>query len=189
MSLQRKQTLSEIMTAFRIPQILLGGEGDTYTKATAQAAEANYASTMVEPALTYIDQVLTKNVRRDYKNDKLVIVHDPVSPKDVEENLKYYKDMISFGGLKINEVRQMENFDPFPYELADVPLINVGGALVRLDTGEQLGATPNNVQDTEEVEDTEDTEEMEDSKMVKSEEMDLHWKQFNRKINHDLKWF
>jgi HK97 family phage portal protein len=41
MTVQRKLTLSEVMTAFRIPQILLGGEGANYTFDTAKSAEYN----------------------------------------------------------------------------------------------------------------------------------------------------
>jgi hypothetical protein len=176
MTVQRKLTLSEVMTAFRIPQILLGGEGESYNKATAQAAEYSYASTMIEPALTYIDQVFTKHVKMDY-GDKFVVVHDPISPKDVEENLKYHTGLFGMGSKTINEIRIEENYDPFDEELANVPLINVGGALVRLDTGEQLGQVPNNVPPPK----------PQPAKM-KSDELDLYWKQFNRRVNQDLKW-
>lgn len=180
MTTQRKLTLEEVMTAFRIPKILLGGEGGQYNKATAQAAEYSYASTMIEPALNYVDQVFTKHVRMDY-GDKYVVKHDPVSPKDVEENLKYHKGLTEVGGKTINEIRVEENYDPFPYELADVPIINVGGALVRLDTGDQLGQVPNNVlQEPKSIQ----------LPVVKENNLyDLHWKQFNRRVSQDLKWF
>lgn len=180
MTTSRKLTLSEVMTAFRIPQILLGGEGSEYNKATATAAEYSYSSTMIEPALSYIDQVFTKHIRMDYKDNSLVVRHDPVSPKDVDENLKYYEKMAGLGTLTVNDIRKAENYDPFTYRLADVPLINVGGAVVDLSTGEQLGQIPNNadkpVKGADEVK-------------IKSELTDLHWKQAIRRISRELKWF
>lgn len=143
MSEQRKLTREEVMTAFRIPQLLLGGSAEGYTKASSEAAEYTYTSSFVDPMLDYVDEVLTQHVKMDYGKN-LVVKHDAVAPKDVERNLKYYKDMASVGGLVVNEIRVAEDYDPFDYELAKVPLINVGGAVIRLDTGEQLGQVPNN---------------------------------------------
>ncbi|MCP4394552.1 MAG: phage portal protein [Alphaproteobacteria bacterium] len=259
---QRKLTMQEVMIAFRMPEILLGGSNETYNKATAQAAEFAYASTMVDPSLRYIDQVLTKHVQMEY-GKQFVVKHDPVSPKDIEENLKYYKEMTAVGGMTINETRTLEDYEPFPYELCKVPLLNVGGAVIRLDTGEQLGAVPNNVGDkfiqalpadknalmflkqekkweiqslifskgkftreqavkwakehdfkSSKVDETDEsyrlrqndpskydkfrTGEITDGvkavygelkKQMGNAEHDLHWKQVNRRISRDLKWF
>ena len=143
MSEQRKLTREEVMTAFRIPQLLLGGSAEGYTKASSEAAEYTYTSTFIDPMLDYVDEVFTQHVKMDYAKN-LVVKHDAVAPKDVERNLRYYKDLASVGGLVVNEIRVAEDYDPFEYELAKVPLINVGGAVIRLDTGEQLGQVPNN---------------------------------------------
>jgi hypothetical protein len=122
----------------------------------------------------------------------LILKHDPVSPKDVEQNLLYYKDLFGMAGLTINEIRKMENFDPLPYDLADAPILNLGGTAIRIDTDEQLGAVPNNVPLNNTQEDTSKIFSPKfDSKTQKVEKgvLDLHWKQFNRKVNLDLKWF
>lgn len=180
MTLQRKLTLSEVMTQFRIPKLLLGGDGDSYTFATAKAQEYTYASTMVDPALTYIDQILTKHVKEDYGKN-LKIIHDPVSPKDVEENIKYKQAMTSIGGLTVNENRVDDNYEKFPYELCNVPLLNVGGAVIRLDTGEQLGSVPNNKINPK-------PDEPIKSKAFEKPVLDLHWKQANRRIDEGVKF-
>lgn len=178
MSASRKLTLSEVMTAFRIPQILLGGEGADYNRATAEAAEYSYASTMIEPTLDYIDQVFTKHIRLDYNDKSLVVKHDQVSPKDVEQNLKYYKDMFSVAGLTINDIRKSENYDPYKFPLADKPLINVGGAVIDISTGDQLGQVPNNAsQPSKSIE-----------KGYDEEILTLHWKQATRRINENLSY-
>lgn len=176
MSEQRKLTREEVMTAFRIPQLLLGGSAEGYTKASSEAAEYTYTSTFIDPILDYVDEVLTQHVKMDYGKN-LVIKHDAVAPKDVERNLKYYKDLASVGGLVVNEIRIAEDYDAFDYELAKVPLINVGGAVIRLDTGEQLGQVPNNAIQPQKT-------------LSKSiTEYDLHWKQFDRRFGREISWF
>jgi len=170
---QRRLTLEEVMTAFRIPQILLGGSNETYNFGTAKSAEYAYTSTLVDPYLTNVDEVFTRHVKNDY-GEEFFVAHDALSTKDVEENLKYYKDMTSVGAFTINEVRERERLPALNFALADVPLLNVGGAAIRIDNGEQLGAQPNNVLP---------------KPKSKGAVEDLHWKQFNRWVNRDFKWF
>ena len=110
---QRNLTKQEVIQAFRIPEILLGGSNQSYTKATAEAGEFVYCKTFIDPMLTYIDSVFTRHVKNDF-GEKWVVKHDTVAPTDVAQNLQYYKDMTSIGALTINEVRIMEDFDPFP---------------------------------------------------------------------------
>jgi len=140
---QRKLTREEILGAFRIPQILIGGGSDTYNRATAEAAWYLYASSFIDPGLNYVDEVFTGHIKYEY-GKKFLLKHDKMSPKDVENALRYYESMTKNGLMTINEVRQEEDYDKFKYELADVPIVNVGGALVRIDTGQQLGQVPNN---------------------------------------------
>jgi len=174
---QRKLTQEEVMAAFRIPKLLLGGSAEGYTKASSEAAEYTYAQTMIDPLLTYIGQVLTAHVKRIYGDD-LVAKHDSVAPKDVERKLAYYKEMVGMGALTINEVRIEEDYDPLDYELAKVNLLNVGGAAIRLDSGEQLGQTPNNVQDKPAQ-----------KSLVKEKEYELYWKQYERRFKKEYTQF
>ena len=172
---QRKLTQEEVMAAFRIPKLLLGGTAEGYTKASSEAAEYTYAQTMIDPLLTYIGQVLTAHIKRIYGKD-LVAKHDSVAPKDVERKLAYYKSMTGMGALSINEVRIEEDYDPLPYELANANLLNLGGAALRLDTGEQLGQVPNNVQDKP-------------AQKSFIKEYDLYWKQYERRFKKEYLQF
>lgn len=183
MTASRELTLAEVMTAFRIPQILLGGKGDTYTFATAKASEYTYSSSMIDPALSYVDQVFSKHVRMDYKNPKLKVVHDPVSPKDVEENLKYYKDLAGLGALTINEIRVMENFDKLSYRLADVPILNVGGGAIDIAEEEIIGKGAN-----AELPRVEEPKSIIPETIIEKSVLDLHWKQANRRIDEGVKF-
>ena len=132
--------------------------------------------------LTYIDSVFTRHVKNDF-GEKWVVKHDSVAPTDVEQNLKYYKDMTSIGALTINEIRTMEDFNPFEFPLADASLINVGGALVDLKEEEQIGAIPNNVVGDQ------PPPGKKDSKSYDPEKLDLHWKQFDRRLRKELPLF
>lgn len=183
MTASRELTLAEVMTAFRIPQILLGGKGDTYTFATAKASEYTYSSSMIDPALSYVDQVFSKHVRMDYKDPKLKVVHDPVSPKDVEENLKYYKDLAGLGALTINEIRVMENFDKLNYRLADVPILNVGGGAIDIAEEEIIGKGAN-----AELPRVEGPKSIIPETIIEKSVLDLHWKQANRRIDEGVRY-
>lgn len=183
MTASRELTLAEVMTAFRIPQILLGGKGDTYTFATAKASEYTYSSSMIDPALSYVDQVFSKHVRMDYKDPKLKVVHDPVSPKDVEENLKYYKDLAGLGALTINEIRVMENFDKLSYRLADVPILNVGGGAIDIAEEEIIGKGAN-----AELPRAEEPKSIIPETIIEKSVLDLHWKQANRRIDEGVRY-
>lgn len=183
MTASRELTLAEVMTAFRIPQILLGGKGDTYTFATAKASEYTYSSSMIDPALSYVDQVFSKHVRMDYKDPKLKVVHDPVSPKDVEENLKYYKDLAGLGALTINEIRVMENFDKLSYRLADVPILNVGGGAIDIAEEEIIGKGAN-----AELPRAEEPKSIIPETTIEKSVLDLHWKQANRRIDEGVRY-
>lgn len=80
LSNQRKLTMQEVTSAFRIPQILLGGASDSYNRATAEAGVYAYMTSFIDPMLNYVDEVLTKNVKIDY-GVKLCVKHDRLTPK------------------------------------------------------------------------------------------------------------
>lgn len=178
---QRKLTQEEVLMAFRIPKLLMGASAEGYTKASSEAAEYTYAQTMIDPLLGYVSEVLTKFVKNNYGTQYL-IKHDSVAPKDVERNLNYYKQLSSLGALTINEIRIDEDFDPLPYELADVNIMNLGGAAIRLDTGEQLGAIPNNRINQDEK----SFPEVEIKKTDDEEIYQLHFKQIDRRFKSEV---
>lgn len=177
---QRKLTQEEVMTAFRIPKLLLGGGAEGYTKASSESAEYTYAQSMIDPLLKYVGQVLTRHIKNIYNDSKLVAKFDSVAPKDVERKLAYYKDMVGIGALTINEVRVEEDYDPLDYDLARVPILNVGGAAINIATQEQIGAVPNNV-----IEQPSEQPAQKDF----TKEYDLYWKQYDRRFRKELTQF
>lgn len=177
----RKLTLEEVMTAFNMPKILLGGSSDSYVKASAEAAMKTYADMFIDPMLSYVDENLTQVARMHWERN-LVVKHDSLSPADVEGVLAYNKGYASLGALTINEIRTSQDYDALDYELAKVPILNVGGAAIRLDNGEQLGAIPNNRLPQGEVEDTD-----EDAKGFESDYRDMMWKQFDKRYQRQAK--
>lgn len=140
---QRKLSMQEILSTFRIPQILIGGVGGDYNRATADAAIYAYTSAFVDPMLDFVDEKLSLEVQKEF-DKTLYVKHDSLAPRDIENELKFYKDMTSMGALTINEIRTEQDWEPFSYPLADRPLLNLGGAAIDIATGEQLGATPSN---------------------------------------------
>jgi HK97 family phage portal protein len=183
---QRKLVQEEILMAFRIPKLLMGASAEGYTKASAEAAEYTYAQSMIDPLLGYMSEVLTDFVKKNYGAD-LVVKHDSVAPKDVERNLNYYKGMMGIGAITINEVRAEEDFEPLEYELADVNILNLGGAAIRLDTGEQLGAVPSNRINSGEQKTLD--EEVKLKNELSEELIGLHYKQYSRRFDLEVSKF
>ncbi len=140
---QRKLSKEEILGAFRTPAILIGGASDYTNRASAEAAMFGYTSTFIDPNLDYVDSVWTKHVKMEFGN-AFVVKHDSLAPKDVEGKLKYYQNGIDQGWLTRNEVREEENWEPSNAKLMDAFTDSVGGALVDLTTGKQIGQKPNN---------------------------------------------
>jgi CRISPR/Cas system CMR-associated protein Cmr5 small subunit len=167
---QRKLSREEILGAWGVPEVLIG-LGEAANRAVTDSQMYSFAKVVIDPILTYRDEVYTREIEKEFGRDDLFVKHDTVAPEDVEGKLRYYKDMASIAGITINEIRAEEDYEMFPYELADVPLLNVGGAVVRMDTGEQLGQVPNNVTPKETPEEPKD----------KKKDMDssLKWKQFD----------
>ncbi len=185
---QRKLTQEEVLMAFRIPKLLMGASAEGYTKASAEAAEYVYAQSMIDPLLGYISEVFTKAIKDEYGNE-FILKHDSVAPKDVERNLSYYTKMSQLGALTINEIRMEEDFDPLPFDLADVNIMNLGGAAIRLDTGEQLGATPSNRINGDKsldiIKADNDSDGSDDSDKL-NEIYELHFKQIDRRFKSEF---
>lgn len=141
---QRKLTMEEVLRAFRMPKIMVGGALDNVSRANAEAALYTYATTFIDPMLSYIDEVLSRHIKMEF-GTKWVLKHDKISPKDIAVMLDYYKTMTGMGAMTINEVRKEEDYEKFDFELADHSIVNVGGAMVDMNTEQQIGQIPNNV--------------------------------------------
>lgn len=132
----RNITREEILSVFKVPKILLG-IGESINRATAEASVYAFTSGVIDPLLSMIDKVLTKAFKEDF-GIQYSVEHDLLTPKDVEGQLKYYSQGLKEGWLTINEVREAEGLNKLTGELSDVPTINVGGALINVDTAKQI---------------------------------------------------
>ena len=183
MGLSRKLTKEDIFETWKVSKILVGA-GESVNRNTADAAIYQFTSGLIDPLLNYVDSVLTRFSQREF-GEEFRIKHDSLAPKDVEASLKYYETSFKNGEMTLNEWRDEEGWDKYPHELADVPLINVGGAVIRLDTGKQIGVE-------EEVEEPPAAQEDVKSIKIKSLSDDykvLKWKQFNRKLEPAIRRF
>lgn len=129
-------TREEILSAFKVPKILLG-IGESINRATAEASIYTFTSGVIDPLLSMIDDVLTRDFALEFSPD-FFIEHDILSPKDQQGQLEYYSRGLKEGWLTINEVRESEGLNKLQGKLADVPTINMGGALVNVDTALQI---------------------------------------------------
>jgi len=153
----RVATRDEILSAFKVPKILVG-IGESINRATADASVYSFTSGVIDPILSMVDEVLTLDFKKEF-GSQYRVEHDTLAPKDVEGKLSYYDKMVKIGAMTINEIRKDEGFNALEGVLADIATINVGGALVSVETGKQIGVeedtnNPDNSQDAQ----TEDTE-------------------------------
>ena len=122
---QRKLTMDEITSAFKIPKILLG-QGEAVNRATAETAKYQYADGVIEPRFNYFDNILTQdlcvkdfgyisiNQEGQLQDSPYYIEHISIVPEDKESNLK--EDVAGANEwLSINEIRQkrgLESWEP-----------------------------------------------------------------------------
>ena len=179
---QRQLTRDEILAGFQVPKILLG-IGESINRATAEASIYQFTSGIVDPVLSYFDEVLSLHLKEEFNNPLLSIVHDSLAPKDIALWSEVNAAKFSVGAITINEMRTEDGYAKFAYPLADVSLINVGGAVVRLDTGEQLGQVPNNVQPKVQPKE----QPKKNFEPMNKNIADLKWKQFDRRHKNLMK--
>lgn len=134
----RKLTKDDIYEAWKVSKIHVGS-GELANRAANDAVIYQFTSGVIDPLCSFVDSSLTLFVQKEFKDNTLEVIHDTLAPKDVASQVKYYNDMSKIGGLTVNEIRGYEGENAYPYELCNVPIINVGGAIVRLDTGKQIG--------------------------------------------------
>ena len=172
----RALTREDIFAAFKVPKILVG-MGESINRATAEASIYQFTSGVIDPSLTLMDAVLTQDFRLEH-GDNIQVIHDTLAPRDQEGKLSYYSNGLKEGWLTINEVRLDEGWNKLEGELADIPTINVGGALISVATGKQLAVEGVDQKQGNFDEDTEKTIQL------KRTTEDLMWKKFDRR--HDL---
>ena len=133
----RKLTEEAIYSAWKVAKIMIGqGNMD---RAGNDSAIYQFTSGIVDPLMSYVDNVFTLFVQTEWQDDSLEVIHDRLAPKDQDSALKYYESGLKNGWLTINEVREAENWNEVPYPMANIPTVNVGGALVSVDTQKQIG--------------------------------------------------
>lgn len=138
----RKDLDRAIYNAFKVGDILVGS-AEAANRSNAEAVIYQFTSGVVDPLLSYMDSILTRHIQNEY-GDKYTIEHDSLAPKDQEASLKYYESGLKNGWLTIDEVREMERYNKFNFGISNVSTINVGGALIRVDTESQIAKEPNN---------------------------------------------
>ncbi|MCX7611852.1 MAG: phage portal protein [Ignavibacterium sp.] len=144
LTLQRQLARDEILAAFQIPKIL-AGIGDNINRATAEASIFQFTSGVVDPLTSYFGSILTQSFSKDFKNgDKLLIEPDPLAPKDVEANIKYYQAGLNMGWLTLNEVREAENYPRLELSGADEPIVAVNRMPLSNWYNNQMGNIVNN---------------------------------------------
>jgi HK97 family phage portal protein len=156
-----------IFSAFKVPKVLVG-LGELDNKATADASLYVFTSLVIDPILSYVDNILTKHARMEFEKN-LKVEHDILAPKDQQGQLNYYDYGLKNGWLSINEVREMEGWNKLKGEIADNPTVNVGGALVSVSSGKQLGVEENGGNMNK--------------KSMDEDLKTLTWKQFDRRLS------
>jgi len=178
----RKLTKDDIYEAWKVHKIHIGSAGAA-NRAESEAAVYQFTSGVIDPLLSFIDNSFSLFAQKEWGDDSLQVIHDSLAPKDIEGQLGFYEKMSKLGALTINEIREEQGYNKFDYELADKPIINVGGSIVRIDTGKQIG-----VEDTQqeiinnEVKNLIQKDAVEDWRILK-------WKQFNSRHGFALRRF
>ena len=155
----RELTKKDIYEAWKVADVMVGR--GTMDRAGNEAAIYQFTSGIIDPLMCYVDNVLTLFAQNEWKDKTLKVMHDTLAPKDQESSLKYYESGLKNGWLTINEVRKEENWNELNYGLANVPTVNVGGALINLETEKQIGVedvSANTSQADKPEEETDDTD-------------------------------
>jgi HK97 family phage portal protein len=112
MTQERQLNRDEICSAFKVNKLLLG-QSENIQRGNADTVLYVFYTTVIDPILNYFDEVLTNNICYEYDNgDEYYIKHDTMATRDIELNLKYYENGLRNGWLTVNEVRELEGYEP-----------------------------------------------------------------------------
>lgn len=119
-------TEDKILKMFRMPKIILGDTDQSgLGRGNAETADYVFAKRNIDPKQTRIDDGIQNIVRRNYKDDTLIVSHVSQIPEDVDRQLA--EDTAAVGKwLTVNEVRERKG-------------------LAKVDGGDQLYVTFNQV--------------------------------------------
>jgi HK97 family phage portal protein len=195
----RKITKDDIYEAWKVSKIHVGS-GELANRAANDAVIYQFTSGVIDPLLSFLDNTFTMFIKKEFPNDNIEVIHDTLAPKDVASQVTYYKEMCALGALTINEVRAYEGENAFEYELADKPIINVGGSIVRIDTGKQIGVedaagkgqNQSNTEDDSSDSDTDEGKSWNDGEIRKGLDEDwkvMRWKQYDRRLGLAVRRF
>lgn len=99
-------TEDKILKMFRMPKIILGDTDQSgLGRGNAETADYVFAKRNIDPKQTRIDDGIQNIVRRNYKDDTLIVSHVSQIPEDVDRQLA--EDTAAVGKwLTVNEVRE-----------------------------------------------------------------------------------
>lgn len=126
----RDSIRDEITASFQVPKVLMG-LGENTNRASAEAVLYAFASGVIDPISLLFSEVLSKHVRNDFGVNYLIKA-DSQTPKDVQSDMQFFSEMFKMGAITVNEIRVGNDYEKYPVEVADHPLINVGGSIVDL---------------------------------------------------------
>ena len=109
---QRELSRDEIISAFQVSKVWFG-EGTSLNRANADTMVYQLAIGVIEPIMSYHDEVLTNELCVKDFGKEFFIKHDAVASRDIELLLKYYESGIQNGWLNPNEVREEENYEEY----------------------------------------------------------------------------
>lgn len=180
MANQRKLTKDDIYEAWKVSRIHVGS-GELANRASNDAAVYQFTSGVIDPILNYIDEVFSKDIRREYNAPDLFVMHDVLAPKDHEASRQLYESGLKNAYLTMNEVREEEGLNPMEGALTDKLLINGGGALYDAISGERIGLPEEQNPGSNAADNESKDQKTISQKNIKDEVKNLRWKQFERR--------
>lgn len=105
-------TEDKILKMFRMPKIILGDTDQSgLGRGNAETADYVFAKRNIDPKQTRIDDAIQNIVRRNYKDETLVVSHVSQIPEDVDRQLA--EDTAAAGKwLTVNEIRERKGLKP-----------------------------------------------------------------------------
>lgn len=114
LDMEKLKSLTEdkIFKMFRMPKFLLGDfDQGGLGRSNIEAGDYVFAKRRIEPAQLRIDDGIQNIVRRNWKDDKIMVTHVSQIPEDVDRKLNE-EDKLVGRVLTINEVRESRGLKP-----------------------------------------------------------------------------
>lgn len=135
---QRRMDREEIFSIFGIPKGIFEGE---VNRTTAEAHRANFIENTITPLARKLIYTLNEFLLPDFGDDNLFFNFDSLSPRDTENDLRYYESGLKNGWLTLNEVRRDEEYPEFeggnqilvPFNMQPIGEVEKGIKKIKLD--------------------------------------------------------